>query len=176
MDGNFNVFMNKNRVMYHTQEKRRKRLSFPAKCQNIKKAWLGQAYYFWDDEFDAIAWGHNSKRNTGYFEIYKSDIDCTNVLDTVFNEEHYIKWKKLIEKAVEKCIKKTGIKPTIREINLYISEKTSFTTETDGVLFQDIPRSNPLVTEMYYRKRIQLAVYNKNIICNFAFHFEYKCN
>jgi hypothetical protein len=162
--------------MYHTQERRINRLTGPIICTR-KNAWLGNAYYFWDEEIDALQWGHKSKRRTGFFEIYKADIECDNVLDTVFNEEHYNFWIKQIEKAAKHISMKTGIKATLREINQYFKEKAKWSDLTDGVLFQDIPVSDDLlVKDLYYRKRIQVAIYNLKIISNFAFHFDVQCN
>lgn len=162
--------------MYHTQEKWKQQLTNPIICYR-NNAWLGVAYYFWDDEIDAIHWGHNSKRSTGFFEIYKADIDCENVLDTVFNEEHYTFWVKQIEKAAKHITIKTGIKASLKEINQYFKEKANWSEITDGIMFQDLPNSDDLlVKNLYYRKRIQIAVYNLRIISNFVFHLEIKCS
>lgn len=162
--------------MYHTQEKWGIRLAAPIICKR-NNAWLGSAYYFWDFEMDAIHWGHSSKKSTGYFEIYRANIDCENVLDTVFNEEHYKFWIKQIEKAAKHISIKTGYKATIREINQYFKEKAKWSEITDGIMFQDLPDSaDLLVNQLYYRKRIQIAVFNLKIIGNFAFHFEMACN
>jgi len=161
--------------MYHTQERREKRLSKPILAKR-KNAWLGLAYYFWMDEIDAIHWGDSSKRRTGYYEIYQAVIDCENVLDTVFNEEHYNFWIKQIEKAARKIIISTGRKATIKEINQYFTEKAKWSDVTDGIMFQDLPSSEDLlVVSFYYRKRIQLAVFNIKIILSFEFHSEQKC-
>lgn len=46
-------------------------------------------------------------------------------------------------------------------------------SEIDGILFQDISE-NPIhfmVKEFQYKKRIQLALYNKEKIHNFALHY-----
>ncbi len=154
--------------MYHTQEKRRKLLNAPIKC-NRGDAWLGEGYYFWDNEIDAIHWGNSSKN--GSFEIYKADIETENVLDTVFNEEHYSFWIKQVEKAAKSITRKTGKKASIREINQYFNDKAKWSEITDGVLFQDLPFSDDLlVSNFNYRKRIQIAIYNKAIINNFALH------
>jgi len=48
-----------------------------------KDAWLGEAYYFWDDLEDAHKWGTKSKKDTGYYEIYKAKINCEDVLDII---------------------------------------------------------------------------------------------
>jgi hypothetical protein len=162
--------------MYHTQEKWESQLTKPIICVR-RNAWLGTAYYFWDDEVDAIQWGHKSKRNTGFFEVYKATIESENVLDTVFNEDHYNFWVKQIEKAAKHISKKTGLKASLKEINQYFKDKAKWSEITDGVLFQDLPISEDLVVrDLYYRKRIQMAVYNLEIINNFAFHFDMKCN
>lgn len=161
--------------MYHTQEHRGRLLTSPICCIN-KNSWLGEGYYFWKEEVDAIHWGHNSKKKTASFDIYVSDIDCENVLDTVFNEDHYTFWVKQIEKAAKYITIKTGKKPTLKEINVYFKEKANWSDIT-GIMFQDLPFSDDLfVKDFNYRKRIQLVAYNSEIIHNFAFHLKMKCN
>ncbi len=163
------------RLSYHTQEKREFRLAEPKICTN-NTAWLGDAYYFWTEEIDSIQWGHNSKRATGSFEIYKAEIDTENVIDTVYNEDHYKNWLQQIEKAAKSIVKKTGFKPTLKEINAYF-KKNDVLYGVDGVMFQDLPKGNDLlVVNFFYRKRIQIAVYNASIISNFTFHDCFKCN
>ncbi|MFN8293091.1 MAG: hypothetical protein U0T72_05160 [Chitinophagales bacterium] len=164
-----------NRVMYHTQERRNIRLKAPVVCER-EDAWLGDGYYFWDDVVDAEQWGHNSKRETGYFEVYKAEILIDNFLDTVFNEAHYRFWISQVEKAAEQIRRKTGLKPTIKEVNEYFKERAIW-SEVDGIIFQDIPEKDNIlkVKAFYYRKRIQAAVYNLEIITTFAFHSESRC-
>jgi hypothetical protein len=154
--------------MFHTQEKREVILKAPIICVR-SDAWLGEAYYFWHDKIDAIEWGHNSKRKTGVFDIYKSEIESENILDTVFNEEHYLFWLGEIEKVGKVLTQKTKSKPTLKEINQYFKERAVW-DEVDGIMFQDIPKSDSksLIREFYYRKRIQLAIYNTKIINTFA--------
>ncbi len=162
--------------MYHTQEKWRFKLTKPIICTK-PNAWLGDGYYFWYEETDAIHWGHYSKKNTGYFEVYKAEIDRTDILDTVFNEEHYHFWVRQIEKAAKSILIKTGMKATIKDINQYFKEKAKWSDIANGIMFQDLPYSDDLLVEnLNYRKRIQIVVYNLNIINNFAFHFDMKCN
>lgn len=164
------------RKMYHTQERWAERLTEPIICKR-DNAWLGVGYYFWDEEVDAIHWGHNSKRRTGYFEIYTADIVVDDVLDTVFNEEHYNFWRKQIEKVATTITKKTGKKPTLKELNTYIAERANWAANIAGIMFQDLPKSSDLlVADLYYRKRIQVAVYNKSIVKNFTFYDSMECN
>jgi len=163
--------------MFHTQECRENELVEPCECTR-DDAWLGNGYYYWYDIDDAERWGRNSKRKTGSFEIYESQIDCSNVLDTVFNEEHYLFWLKQIEKAAKQIVKKTGQKPTLKELNDYFKERAVW-DEVHGILFQDLHsnfnfsmikpieyrgKKRPFV----YKKRIQLAVYSLEIILTFA--------
>lgn len=163
------------RIMYHTQERREKRLASPVICVR-DDAWLGEGYYFWDELVDATQWGHNSKQKTGYFEIYQSKIVTDNFLDTVFNEEHYRFWIKQVEKAADFIRSKTGIKPTIKEVNEYFLEKAIW-DEVDGIIFQDIPEKDNIlkVKSFYYRKRIQAVIYNLEIITTFVLHSEDRC-
>ena len=97
---------------FHTQEKRNKQLSKPLKCKK-DNAWLGEGYYFWEDEQDALFWGQSSKRDN--YEIYIAQLKKdAEILDTVFNREHYEFWIKQIEKFCKTFIKKTGQKPTLK--------------------------------------------------------------
>ena len=156
---------------YHTQENRNDELGNPIFC-NKDNAWLGEAYYFWENEDDAVFWGVKFKKKTGKYDIYKSEINIDNVLDTVFNREEYAFWIKQIEKAAKFFVKKTGTKPTLKEINDFFYERKVW-TDIDGILFQDISE-NPIhfmVKEFQYKKRIQLALYNNKKIVTFALHF-----
>lgn len=162
------------RRMYHTQEKRARRLRVSVETVR-SDAWLGRGHYYWYYEDDAISWGNHSKNATGYYEIYRADIDCSEVLDTVFNEEHYLFWIEAIEKFSTKTIRQ-GKEVTIKELNSYFKEQGIFGDAT-GVMFQEVPKNDNrvLVKGLYYKKRIQIAIYKINIIDNFAFHYENKC-
>ena len=162
--------------MFHTQEKWERRLSLPILCTR-KDAWLGNAYYFWHEEVDSIHWGNSSKRSRGVFEIYVAQIDCENVLDTVFNEEHYNFWRKQIEKAAKHISIKTGKIATLQEINKYFLEKAVWSESIPGIMYQDLPYSSDLlVKDLNYRKRIQIAVFDLKIINTFAHHLDMECN
>ncbi|MCC6684954.1 MAG: hypothetical protein IT247_07785 [Bacteroidia bacterium] len=163
------------RKMFHTQERREIRLYAPKKCFK-DDAWLGEGWYFWHDILDAHKWGNDFKRKRRYYEVYSANIDCTNVLDTVFDETSYNFWIRQIEKIALKFIKDTNEKPTKKELHNYFKEKGIWDS-IDGILFQDVPENNDLVRvkDFFYRKRIQLVVYNSKIISNFAFESEQKC-
>jgi hypothetical protein len=164
------------RTMYHTQERRRFKLSFPVKCYR-SDAWLGEGYYFWYYLDDAHYWGFTSKTRTGYYEIYSADIDCEDVLDTVFNEEHYLFWIKQIELAIAYHVKRRRDRQvTLKDINDYFVDK-KLLEGVKGVMFQDISNnpSSQFVGKFQYRKRIQIAVYDEQIIANFVFVEESKC-
>ena len=161
---------------YHTQEHRTKSLIEPIQCLK-GNAWLGAAYYFWIEEDDALFWGDVAKRSTGKYDVYCCEIDCENILDTVFNEEHYSFWLKNIEKVAKKFVKSTGSKPTIKEINEYFLENKVWES-LDGIMFQDISKNavHFIVKEFQYKKRIQIALYNKDKLTKFAHHFTGDCN
>lgn len=164
------------RICYHTQEHRTPKLNKPVKCTR-DDAWLGDGYYFWDDLDDARKWGITSKKRTGQYEVYKSRVNCENILDTVFNEEHYRFWLKQIEKTAEKLIKKTKMKPTLKEINDYFKERASW-DDLDGIMFQDLPGNLDFLLvkpieygrkkrAFVYKKRIQIAIYKLHAVLNF---------
>jgi hypothetical protein len=169
---------------YHTQESRKDILTKPVKCIR-EDAWLGEAYYFWYDIVDAENWGHHSKKRTNYFEIYESNINCEDILDTVFNEKHYLFWLKQIEKVAKTIITRTNIKPTLKELNDYFKERGTW-DEVAGIQFQDLPTNveqllvKPIEYKsksviFAYRKRIQLSVYKLEIITTFALIKKGRC-
>jgi hypothetical protein len=158
-------------TFYHTQENRGETLIEPIPCDK-HNAWLGKALYFWEEESDALFWGVKFKNKTGNYDVYKADIVSDDILDTVFNRDHYNFWLKQIEKAAKFFVKKTGSKPSLKEINDFFKERNIW-SEIDGILFQDISE-NPIhfmVKEFQYKKRIQLALYNEEKIYNFALHY-----
>lgn len=163
------------RKMFHTQERWSQRLTSPMPTNN-PESWLGDGYYFWYDETDASRWGINCKRETGYYEIYTADINCENVLDTVFNEAHYHFWIVNVERAIEKFMKGQKGTLTIKYINDFFKDKRLL-EDMDGVMFQDISNSKDVwvLNKFQYKKRIQLVVYNLPIMSNFVYYFEGKC-
>ncbi|MCZ2397306.1 MAG: hypothetical protein LC100_12290 [Chitinophagales bacterium] len=173
------------KIFYHTQEARGKKLKTPIPCTR-DDAWLGEGFYFWYELEDAEYWGNTAKRKTGKYDIYESEIDCIKILDTVFNEEHYFFWYKQIEKVAKTIIKKTKLKPSLKELNDYFKERGTW-NEVDGILFQDLPANpNRLLIKpiryrnrnviFTYRKRIQVAIYNTDIIITFALLKSAECN
>ena len=121
-------------------------------------------------------WGNTSKRRTGYYDIYISEINFDNILDTVFNKEHYDFWIKQIEKAAKSITKLTNRKATIKQINDYFKERAVW-NEIDGIQYENIPKNENYVyvEGFYYRKRIQLVVYNLLSISKFDYHTGGEC-
>lgn len=161
--------------MYHTQENRNIVLNKPIICYR-DDAWLGEGYYFWNDEIDAKQWGKNSKKATGSYQVYKADIDTEDFLDTVFNEEHYLFWLNQIERIATQYKLKVGVVPTIKELNEWLVEKHAW-DDVDGIIFQDIPTNQNLskVRSFFYRKRIQAVVFDVGKVSNFVLLLEDAC-
>lgn len=164
------------RLMYHTQGYSSPYLSDPILCTR-HDAWLGSAIYFWNEEEDAVYWGINSKKSYKKYSIYTAEVDCEDVLDTVFEEDHYLFWVKCIEKAIKYLAKYSTRKPTIEDINVYLMSKGGWGEKVTGILFQDLPSNETIskVIGFYFRKRIQLAAFDKKIITNFVHHFDGDC-
>lgn len=163
------------RKAYHSQEHRYKVLKEPILCID-DDAWLGEGLYFWTNEEDALFWGNVKKRRTRKYDIYEAEIDCENILDTVFDEEEYNFWLKNVERAAKNILIKTGTKPTLKEINDFFKDRGIW-NKLDGIMFQDISK-NPihyLVKEFQYKKRIQIALYNKTKLSKFALHYTGDC-
>ncbi|WP_169316215.1 hypothetical protein [Mucilaginibacter paludis] len=163
------------RTMFHTQGYRLPYLTEPIICSR-EDAWLGEGYYFWYEEQDAIFWGQNGKKAYKKYIVYKAVIDCQGILDTVFNEKHYLLWYRAVEKIADDIFKKSGRKATIPEINNII-KMNKIWESVSGIMFQDIPNNQQVnkVINLYYRKRIQLVCFEMNIIHTFTHHFEAEC-
>lgn len=158
------------RKCFHTQENRgSEKLRRPIKCCR-EDAWFGEAHYFWENVDDADYWGKVSKRNTGLYDVYCSNIDCSDFLDTVFNEEHYRVWLNSIEKLALKFKIELGKELSLKELNDYFKHKGLY-KEVKGIVFQDISQKNEhfLVRSFQYKKRIQLAIFNEKAIKDFVF-------
>ncbi len=158
------------KIGYHTQECRgTEKLNNPINCTR-DDAWFGDASYFWGNKDDADYWGKVSKRDTGKYDVYTSTIEIDDFLDTIFNEKHYDVWSNSIEKLALKFKMELGKELSLKELNDYFKSKGLY-KDIDGVIFQDIS-NNPehyLIKGMQYKKRIQLAVFNKKTIKDFVY-------
>lgn len=160
-------------LYYQTTDKRRIRVARPIYCTK-GNAWLGNAFYFWKYITDARIWGKRFPPFKQY-EVYSSDVDDTDILDTVFNEEHYDFFVQEIEAFAEEFTRQLGRKPTIEDTCDYYNESKIW-EDVNGILFQDLPDNELLKVEKYsYRKRIQLAVYKEKIIRNYNYVEEGIC-
>ena len=111
------------------------------------------------------------------YEIYESSFDEENILDTVFNEEHYNKWVKLLENAADLIWKRIKQKPTKEQINKFLKEKNIFHDVT-GIKFQDIQANNNYlkILNFHYKKKLQLVIYDLRIMLTFNFLEEGDCD
>lgn len=164
---------------YHTQEYRIKdsELDFPIICRD-SKAWLGTAYYFWLDEDFAHYWGKDFKNKTGYYSIYKCEIEDIGLLNTTFNREHYYFFLEKIESLLI-FMKEKNIKINLKELHRLLKEKFWDKLGINGIVYDDLPNNNykknrtySAFEPLYYKKRIQLAVFNPKLINNFELYLD----
>jgi len=164
-------------IGYHTQECRyNDELRVPKIC-NSDKAWLGIGYYFWLEEEFAHYWGIDTKiKKTGAYDIYKAYIEEENILNASFNEKVYFRFREMIEKTVE-LFKSKGKIVTLLQVNKFLSDNFWKQNNVKGIIFDDIPRNKPEIERyyshiepLYYKKRIQMVVFELKIIHNFALY------
>ncbi len=141
--------------------------------------WFGDGFYFWQDEEFALEWGRHKCRarsNEGnLFEVYIAglNIDFTqeHFLDTVFNEAHYNFFIHNIERFAEEFWVNNQRKPSLVEFNTFIAAKQIWSS-IRAIRFQDLPSNNTYdylkVRNFFYKKRIQIAVFDPEIILTFA--------
>ena len=176
-------------IGYHTQELRREcpPLDFPIKC-TMENAWLGCGYYFWTEVEFAKYWGEDfKKKKTGYYDIYSAQINIDKCINAVFSEKDYFFFRDCIEKA--SChFQKNGHKVTVKQVHQFLLDKFWKQMGVTGILYDDLPINprnnvdrkhsvveyfeNGILKYLYYKKRIQLVVFNEKTIRNFALYLE----
>jgi hypothetical protein len=168
--------------VYHTQESRVKRIAGPIICTR-DNAWLGVGYYFWIDEEFAHNWGISSKNKTGRYDIYLAEISEDKILNATFNEEEYDFFVRSIEKA-RKHLAKSFENITLKSVHRFLADKIWSKIGIKGIIFDDIPH-NALdgsriysdIKPLYYKKRIQIVIFDRENIVTFAPHIlNVKCN
>jgi hypothetical protein len=164
---------------YHTQECRSTVLNQPLKCVN-KKAWRGFGYYFWLEEEYAHYWGQDAKikNDSESYDIYIADLNIENCINTVFDEEGYVFFIIKIEEAIQQY-KNRKIPITLENVNRYLAEKVWPKLGISGIIYDDKP-TNPRnknriyseIPDLYYKKRIQVVIFDSKKICNFELYLK----
>ncbi|MCF2496126.1 hypothetical protein [Dyadobacter chenhuakuii] len=168
-------------VGYHTQEFRpmSQPLEKPVKCI-AKNAWLGIGFYFWTEIEFAHYWGLDFKiRNTGSYDVYIAHLDTSTCVNSVFDEEGYFFYKEKIEETINH-FQTSGMNVSLEQVNRFLSDNIWPQIGVEGIIFDDKPTNpgrNPnrvysLIPELYYKKRIQIVMFNTKRIRNFAIHLE----
>lgn len=168
-------------ICFHTQEYRPEPLEFPIKCTD-EKAWLGPGFYFWFDELFAIYWGHDFKKKTGYFDVYTAHVEDNRLLNASFSEKDYFFLKNNIDKLIAR-LRSEGLDFNLKEVHRLLKEEFWSKMGINGIIYDDLPVNNykksrtySLIEPLYYVKRIQVVVFNPDIIHSFEEHLiEQKC-
>ena len=168
-------------VGYHTQECRDSGiLENPMLC-DASNAWLGIGYYFWTEVEFAHHWGQMVKMSTGAYDIYRAYLDIDNCVNAVFDEKGYFFFRKQVEKAIV-FLKSQGMaQVTLQQVHRFLADNIWPNTPTpvSGILYDDIPQ-NPKdksrvyseITPLYYKKRIQIAIFDRRNVFEFQLFIE----
>ena len=169
---------------YHTMECREAVLTRPLKCVD-RKAWLGVGFYFWLEAIYARYWGedskirkNNPKAKSDSYDVYTADLDIENCINTVFDEEGYSFFNDMIEVAIQYCQSKK-IPVTLNMVNRFLEGNVWSKHGIKGIIFDDKP-TNPKnkkriyseIPDLYYKKRIQVVVFDLKNIRNFVLYLE----
>jgi hypothetical protein len=164
---------------YHTQEFRHSGALDKPIQGKPEEAWLGIGYYFWLEEDFAVYWGvDKKKKRTGYYDIYSAEIEEGEILNASFNEKAYFNFRQMIDDAVAHFQNKSK-KVTLLQVHRFLSDNFWSKHGVTGIIFDDLPHNNDAknrvysyIEPFYYKKRLQLVVFDKQIIHNFAIHKE----
>jgi len=167
---------------YHTQEERPVKLDKPIICDD-DLAWLGEGYYFWVEEEFARIWGEDKKKKaTGSYSIYSAWIMADHLLNTTFREADYFFFKECIEEAIQNS-KNLGEEINLKDIHQYMKDTFWDELGVTGIIYDDLPinthktskfrslhRVHSEVKPLYYKKRIQIVVFDLGNIRDFKLH------
>lgn len=161
---------------YHTQEfwEDSRPLTSPIKCVS-PTAWLGVGYYFWTEIEFARYWGEDSKKKkTGYYDIYWAHIEEENLLNACFSEDGYLLFRDSIDEVIQH-FKNNGLKVSLDEVSRYLADNYWPSMGVTGIIYDDLPqkalspgRTYSVIPPLFYRKRIQIVVFNVENIVNFG--------
>lgn len=170
----------KHLIGYHTQEYRGTTLENPISCQ-AANAWLGIGYYFWTEMEFAQYWGEDFKKGkagTGYYDVYQAELDIENCINAVFDEEGYFFLREKIEYALG-FLQRSGKEITLQKVHRFLADNFWGSLGVTGIIYDDKP-SNPAykrriyseIPDLYYKKRIQVVLFNTRNIHNFELVLE----
>ena len=164
---------------YHTQEFRSncEPLEIPILCKG-KNAWLGVGYYFWTELEYAHYWGKDFKLITGNYDIYKCFLNIENCINSVFDEKGYLFLKEKIEETINH-FKDQKVHLSLEKVNRFLADNIWPGMNIDGIIYDDKPintknsnRIHSEIPDLYYKKRIQVVVFNVKNIRNFEIYLE----
>jgi len=162
-------------VGYHTLEHRNEILKHPVKCVR-DDARLGFAYYFWIEEDFAHFWGQIKQTD---YDVYTATLNIKNCLNTVFNEEHYLFFRIVIKEAIQQFKKRGVSSVTLEMVNIFLAKNFWQKYGIECIIYDDKPTNKPKknliyseIPDLYYNKRIQVAVFDAKDIQNFKLYLE----
>ena len=94
----------------------------------------------------------------------------------MFNEEQYLFWLEIIEMVLEQLAKNRKT-VTLQDLNEFLADD-NFYDDVDAVMFQDIsPKQKNVIGGgiFHYKKRIQITVFNLDIVSDFKLFLENRC-
>lgn len=163
---------------YHTQEWRQTAVLEEPKLCELKNAWLGIGYYFWTELEFAKYWGEDYKKATGYYDIYTALLNVDHCINAVFDEEGYFFLRSKIEETINHFIKNNQ-PVTLERVNRFLAENIWPDLGVSGIIYDDKPvnprksdRVYSEIPDLYYKKRIQVVLFNLRNIFNFDLFLE----
>ncbi len=166
-------------IGYHTQEHRgsHSTLQNPIKCIG-EDAWIGTGYYFWTEVEFAHYWGQDFKMKTGAYDIYKAKLSYEKCINAVFDEEGYLFLREKVEETILYFNDK-GISVNLQQVNDFLAENIWGNIGVEGIIYDDKPvnprrkdRVYSVIPNLYYKKRIQVVIFNIENICNFTLYLQ----
>jgi len=170
-------------IVFHANEHRRTNILVYAEGSH---QWLGDGWYFWQDLEFAEAWGParicKSRPQPAHYDIYEVELELQasseELIDTVFNEEDYRGFVKVLEYWAAKYESIFGAKPKLSEFNDFIQDHKIW-GDVKAIRFQDLPANDRLnylkVKGFFYKKRIQLVVFDFDLVKSYRIIDTRKC-
>jgi len=115
---------------------------------------------------------------TGAYDIYRAFLDVEECLNAVFDEEGYFFFREKIEISVRHFLE-NGQNVSLQKIHRFLADNFWQRMGIKGIIYDDIP-SNPRykdrvyseVPNLYYKKRIQVVMFDIKNIRDFSIIIE----
>jgi hypothetical protein len=110
--------------------------------------------------------------------IVTAILDIDNCINAVFDEKGYFFFRKKLDLAIEH-FKKNGQNVTLKKVHRFLADEVWRKLGITGIIYDDLPsnrrdknRIHSEIPDLYYKKRIQVVIFDLRNIYDFSLVLE----